>query len=158
MAQQTSASTLTDEQKQSILQLKGEAIVLEVEKGHIKRFAEAIGDANPLFIDEAAARNTRYGGIIAPPTFLRAAGSSIPVVPALEGFDGILDAGSEWEYGEPIKAGDVITSQLGVRNVSARNLSVGPSVFVVFEATYMNQFSTVVARQRMTLIRYKGAR
>lgn len=35
----------------------------EVEKGHIRRFAEAIGDSNPWFRDPEYARKTRFGGI-----------------------------------------------------------------------------------------------
>lgn len=152
------AQILSDEQRRVILQWKGDTVVLEVEAGHVKRFAEAIGDANPLYTDDGKARRSRFGGIIAPPTFLRAASSTIPVVAALTGFDQILDAGSEWEYGEPVRVGDVITSEMGVKSVSTRNLAIGPSVFVVFEATYRNQLGEVVARQRSTLIRYKGAR
>ncbi len=41
--------------------------VFEVEKGHIRRFAEAVGDPNPMYRDEAYARKSRYGNIIAPP-------------------------------------------------------------------------------------------
>ena len=37
----------------------------------MRKFAEAIGDANPLFVDEAVAKRSRYGGLIAPPTFPR---------------------------------------------------------------------------------------
>ena len=34
----------------------------------IRRFAEGIGDPNPLYIDEAYAKTTPFGGIIAPPS------------------------------------------------------------------------------------------
>jgi acyl dehydratase len=42
---------------------------VEVEKGAIRRFADAIGDPNPLYRDEAYARSLGYAGIVAPPTF-----------------------------------------------------------------------------------------
>ena len=42
-----------------------------VERGAVRRFAEAIGDPNPLYVDEGAAKESRYGGLIAPPTFPR---------------------------------------------------------------------------------------
>lgn len=48
-----------------------EPVVNLVERGAVKKFAEAIGDANPLYVDEEAARRSRYGGLIAPPTFPR---------------------------------------------------------------------------------------
>ena len=47
----------------------GEPVILEVEKGAIKRFADAVGDRNPLYWDEEHARNSRYGSIVAPPGF-----------------------------------------------------------------------------------------
>lgn len=43
--------------------------VVEVEKGAIRRFAEAIGDPNPLYRDEAFARAQGFPGVVAPPTF-----------------------------------------------------------------------------------------
>ncbi len=43
----------------------GEARVFEVEKGAIRRFADAVDDPNPLFRDDEHARNSQYGAIIA---------------------------------------------------------------------------------------------
>ena len=63
---------VTDEVRKQI-GMQSEARVVEVERGAIRRFAEAIGDPNPLFNDEAASRKTRFGGMIAPPTFCRSA-------------------------------------------------------------------------------------
>ena len=42
------------------------------EKGAVRKFAEAIGDPNPLYVDEEAAEASRYGALIVPPTFPRA--------------------------------------------------------------------------------------
>jgi acyl dehydratase len=50
---------------------RSEAVVNVVEKGAVRKFAEAIGDPNPLYVDEEAAKASRYGGLIAPPTFPR---------------------------------------------------------------------------------------
>jgi acyl dehydratase len=35
----------------------------------IREFALSLGEMNPLYTDAAYAKNTSYGGIIAPPTF-----------------------------------------------------------------------------------------
>ena len=89
----------------------GEARTYDVERGAIRRFAEAIEDRNPLFNDDHAARATRFGSMIAPPTFCRSMGSPIPDVriSALgQSFRG-LDGSSEWEYFVPIRPGDRIT-------------------------------------------------
>jgi acyl dehydratase len=50
---------------------RSEPVVNLVEKGAVRKFAEAIGDPNPLYIDEEAAKASRYGRLIAPPTFPR---------------------------------------------------------------------------------------
>ena len=42
-----------------------------IERGAVRKFAEAIGDPNPLYVDETAAKGSRYGALIAPPTFPR---------------------------------------------------------------------------------------
>ena len=75
------ASFLTEEQRQQAIGREGSPVIMEVEKGAIIKFAEAIGDDNPLFNDEAAARQTRHGGLIAPPTFLRSLRVGLPELP-----------------------------------------------------------------------------
>jgi hypothetical protein len=47
-------------------------ITFPVEASHIMMFARAVGDANPVYHDAAAAKATEAGGIIAPPTFPQA--------------------------------------------------------------------------------------
>jgi len=42
----------------------------EITKSTIRRFAYGIGDDNPLWIDEEYAKNTKYEGIIAPPSIV----------------------------------------------------------------------------------------
>lgn len=42
---------------------------VEVEKGAIRRFAEALGDRNPIRHDEAAAHASGHRGLVASPTF-----------------------------------------------------------------------------------------
>ena len=50
---------------------RSEPIVNVVEREAVRKFAEAIDDPNPLYVDEEAAKASRYGGLIAPPTFPR---------------------------------------------------------------------------------------
>lgn len=42
-----------------------------VERGAVKKFAEAIGDLHPIYIDEDFGKKSRYKQNIAPPTFPR---------------------------------------------------------------------------------------
>ena len=49
-----------------------------VEAGHIMMFARAVGDANKIYYDEAYAKTTEAGSIIAPPTFVQASAQFDP--------------------------------------------------------------------------------
>ena len=61
----------TIERWRSLVGASSEPVANVVERGAVRKFAEAIGDPNPLYTDEEAARRSRYGGLIAPPTFPR---------------------------------------------------------------------------------------
>ncbi len=129
--------------------------VMEVEKGHIRAFAQAIEDSNPLWNNEAEARKTRLGGMVAPPTFLRAARTQrLEDLPPDFPYKRLLDGGSEWEYFEPVRPGDRITAVNRVVDIYSRSGQLGPMIFVVTETTYTNQFGQVAATQKNTSIRY----
>jgi acyl dehydratase len=59
------------ERWRSMVGERSERVWNVVERGAVRRFAEAIGDPNPLYVDEAAAKGSRYGALVAPPTFPR---------------------------------------------------------------------------------------
>jgi acyl dehydratase len=147
------ANKILDEEARKQIGTTGEARVYDVERGAIRRFAEAIGDPNPLFNDERAARKTRFGGMIAPPTFCRLLGSPIPNV-SLGGAARGLDGGSDWEYFQPIRPGDRITVQSRLADLREAEGRLGPMVFIVIETSYTNQFGELCATQRSTGIRY----
>ncbi len=129
--------------------------VMEVEKGHIRAFAQAIEDPNPLWNNEAEARKTRFGGMVAPPTFLRAARTQrLEDLPPDFPYKRLLDGGSEWEYFEPVRPGDRITAVNRVVDIYSRSGQLGPMIFVVTETTYTNQFGQLAATQKNTSIRY----
>ena len=144
---------VTDEARKQIGKVS-EPRTYEVERGAIRRFAEAIEDPNPLFNSERDARQTRFGSMIAPPTFCRSMGAPIPDIkldmPTFRGLDG----GSDWEYFVPIRAGDRITVQSKLVDLREAAGRLGPMVFTVVETTYTNQFGEVCVIQRSTGIRY----
>ena len=127
---------------------------VEIEKGAIVKFAEAIGDDNPVFNDEMAARDSQYGGLIAPPTFLRSVVSARPELPFDVPFERVLDGGSDWEYFVPIRPGDRITAVSRIDDINERTGSIGLMLIYTIVITYTNQFGQVVATQTSTSIRY----
>ena len=150
----TPTPLLTEEMRQQAIGRESEPVTTDAEKGAIIRFAQAIGDDNPLFSDETAARHGRYGGLIAPPTFLRSMSSSRPELPFELPLTRMLDGGSDWEYFEPIRPGDRITAVASITDVSERTGRLGTMVFTTVVTTYRNQLGQVAATQTSTSIRY----
>jgi N-terminal half of MaoC dehydratase len=113
-----------------------------VEAGHLKRFAEAIGDSNPRWRSEA------------PPTFLVAmAPVSMHLAEAEEYGKGWLNGGNRFEYLEAVRVGDRITATGRIDDVYEKSGSSGNLLFIIFETDYVNQDGRTVARLRGTAIR-----
>jgi len=117
--------------------VEGSPLVYEVEKGMIRRFAQAVGDPNPLWQDEEYARKTNYGGVITPPTLiltlgfdqlqqLLASGSSVTA----------LHGSTELECYQPVRPGDSITVTTMIKNVRERQSKLGRTVFVTLSMDY----------------------
>jgi len=150
----TQESVITDEMR-AVVNVESEPLVSDVEKGAILKFARAIGDSNPLYTDEDAARNSRFGGLIAPPTFLRSCPSGPARAHVTSPYSANLDGGSEWEYFEPVRVGDRITVTTYVSEMFERPGRLGNMLFIVRETKYVNQDDKTVALQRGTGISYE---
>ena len=134
----------------SALGITSAPVSYEVEKGAIRNFAEAIGDADPIYYDEAAARAAGFPTIVAPPTFLCTFRSQ--ALPDLKiQFGRVrLNGGNEYDYYQPIYAGDTITVTARYADVNERTGRTGKMVFVITELTFTNQRGDVVAKGRNT--------
>jgi acyl dehydratase len=93
----------------SLIGSRSEPFLVEVEKGAIRRFAEAIDDPNPIYRDAEAARSSGFKTIVAPPTF------PVTFLPPQEAewtrnLDRrrVLAGEQSFAYERPIRAGDVL--------------------------------------------------
>jgi acyl dehydratase len=137
-------------------------VIFDVEKGAIARFAEAVGDPNPLYWNEEFAAKSPYGSIIAPPGFfgwpqkqeaeLPNELASLVAILADAGYGRILDGGIEWEFFKPVKAGDKLTVRTSIRNIMERSGKTGKAVFLFRDVTYIDQKGEIVATARQTTI------
>ena len=150
-----SKESVTTPQMRDAIGVASDPLTHDVEKGAIIKFAQAIGDPNPLFNDEQASRQTRYGGLIAPPTFLRSMAPGPMRAEVRSPYPAALDGGSEWEYFEPVRPGDRITVTMEIADLLERDGRLGKMLFIVRETRYVNQYGTVVALQRSTGISYR---
>ena len=95
----------------------------EVGREHIRRFAEAIGDLSPAYLDPAAAQALGHPDVIAPPTFLTVLNfrfaSEGPIADPELGLDYSLVVHGEqgFELHRPVCAGDVLTSVQTVTDI-----------------------------------------
>lgn len=124
----------------SLVGRESEPREFEVERGAIRRFAEAIGDLSPAYV----------AGEIAPPTFPTTFRGPIPGV----GLDPkrILHGGEEYEYVRPIRRGDTITVVRRLKDVYTREGSLGTMTFLVIEAEGTDSRGDPVYRSRSTII------
>jgi acyl dehydratase len=140
----------------------GESQVFEVDRGAIRRFADAIDDFNPLHRDVEYAKNSKYGEMITPVGFfgwpikglgiMAALGEAIaPIMGA--GYFILLDGGIEYEPFIPIRAGDVLTFYARLADVPEKTTSSGKSMLLpVIEMNFLNQNGDKVLTVRWSLI------
>lgn len=89
----------------------------EVTRDSIRHWAHATGDRNPLFLDEAHARASRHGGLIAPPCQLYAFSRiSIGYRGGLPGVHSFF-AGSHWRWHEPIHVGERVDPEVTFKDL-----------------------------------------
>ncbi|HET7753179.1 MAG TPA: MaoC family dehydratase N-terminal domain-containing protein [Anaeromyxobacteraceae bacterium] len=134
----------------SLIGRQSEPVTHEVERGMIRRFADAIGDPNPIYSDESAAKAAGFSQLVAPPTFAAA-------LTANERFRAGLDLGTrsfllsdqQFEYGRPIFAGDRITVVTRVADVQER---AGATDILVLEDEGRDAQGQFVFHSRTTLV------
>ena len=112
----------------------------EVGREKIREYSNAVGESDPVHHDPEAARAAGFRGVVAPPMFcvVYSAGAMGPAI--LDPETGInlmmmVHGGQEFEWGEPVCAGDTITTTARLADVSDKN----GMTFYVFESESTNQ-------------------
>ena len=88
----------------------------EDEAARIDQYASAVGEDNPVYHDAEAAKAAGFRDLVAPPMFC-VVYSSPAMGPAIIDPDvginlpAMVHGGQEFDWGEPVCAGDVITTQ-----------------------------------------------
>lgn len=136
----------------------------ELGRASIRYFALAVGDDNPLYIDEDYARANGYPTVIAPPTlvcetnqFMRGSAGDrnylghtwdLPVSGTR-----LIRGGNEYTFFRPVLPTDRITARWKLAEIEEKTSSNGvPMLVAVSEATYTDQNLQTLAINRETLI------
>ncbi|RFB18818.1 MaoC family dehydratase [Bacillus sp. HNG] len=100
-----------------------------VERGAVKKFAEAIGDPHPIFMDEEFGKASRYKTNIAPPTFPR-----VFEFGKIEGFvlpeKGLIHGEQIYNYERPLLVGEEIYCYTKVEKYVEKKGSTGSMGFL----------------------------
>jgi acyl dehydratase len=153
-------TVITDEMRAAIGK-ESEPVTVEVDKTAVRMFARAVGYKDLVFYDEEYAKSKGYRSLPVPMGFLghpiyRPDRPSRPAyVMAFETpFKRVLNGGTDFEYYEPVCAGDVLTATTKISDIQEREGRMGPMLFIISETTYKNQEGKAVATFRGTLIQY----
>lgn len=103
-----------------------------VERGAVRKFAEAIADPNPLYTDEDAAKASHYGRLLAPPTFPRTFdygeidGLALPTA-------GLIHGEFRLVYERPLFVGEEILCSMELKDSYDKESRRGLLGFLIFE-------------------------
>ncbi|KQU89759.1 acyl dehydratase [Variovorax sp. Root318D1] len=130
---------------------------VEVEKGRLRFFAKATGQTDPVYVDEAAARDAGHPGLPVPPTFLFCLEMEAPnpaAIRELLGMDyrSLLHGEQGFSYHAMAYAGDTLTFRQRIEDIYDKKN--GALEFVVRKTRVSNQRDELVAELRcVTVVR-----
>ena len=125
----------------------------EVGREKIREYANAVGETNQVYFDRKAAQDAGFRDVVAPPMFavVYSAGSvGPPIFDKDIGIDfmRMVHGGQEFAWGEPVCAGDTITTATTFKDFSEKD----GRKFYVFESVSTNQEGQEVVRGTWTNI------
>jgi acyl dehydratase len=123
----------------------------------IRKFADGIGDTNPLWTDPEYAEKTKYGIIVAPPSWVFSVFSGIQY-----GFRGVggFHSGSTIEFYHPILQNDIITPEMvctGIEGPKASDFAE-KTIIERNDNLYTNQRGELAAKVTWEVIHFERAK
>lgn len=140
----------------SMIGIASKPYIEEVDRERVTRFAQAIGDENPLYFDETYAADTAYEGLTVPPTFLVALSSNAEFPLKLD-FKRMLHGEQEFIYHQPVRIGDRLECTMAVTDVYDRVGKSGTMQFLVLDTEIKTEDGVLAAVSRNTII-YRPAK
>jgi acyl dehydratase len=118
----------------------------EATRDNIRHYAHGIGDDNPLWCDPDYAAKTKYGGLIALPSFLFS--TSRIVSGYVGGLPGVhaMWSGADWEWHKPVQRNDTIRTEAYLKDlVEHQTRFAGRAVQQTYHVDFFNQEGDKVA-------------
>ncbi len=134
---------------------------IEVEKGRLRFFAKATGQNDPVYTDEAAARDAGHRSLPVPPTFLVCLNSDVTAASGIDrmkvlklDLGRILHAEQAFDYHKMACAGDTLHFATTLTDVYDKKN--GALHFVVSTTRVTNQNGEHIGDLRSTLVERRG--
>ena len=130
-----------------------------VERGKIKEFARAIGNDDPLYLDDRVGAASAWGDVIAPPTFSitfrdEAADTTAFLKELGTDISRILHGEQEFEIFRPLQPGQTYLCRARIVDIYEKTGRSGPMAFVVRETSIADGSNEIVATMRgVTVVR-----
>jgi acyl dehydratase len=118
----------------------------EATRDNIRHYAHGIGDDNPLWCDPAYAAKTRFGGIVALPSFLFA--TSRIVSGYVGGLPGVhaMWAGADWTWHKPVYRNHEITTESWLKDLIEHDTKfAGRAVQQIYHVNFFDDDGDLVA-------------
>ena len=118
----------------------------EATRDNIRHYAHGIGDDNPLWCDPDYAARTRYGGIVALPSFLFACNRIVSgYVGGLAGVHAMW-SGAEWTWHLPVRRNDEISTEAWLKDLVEHNTKfAGRAIQQIYHVKFYNRHGDLVA-------------
>lgn len=130
---------------------RSECVENSVERGAVKKFAEAIGDLHPIYVDEEFGKNSRYKQNIAPPTFPRVFDYG-----KIEDFHlpnvGLIHGEQSFHYERPLYVGEKITCYTEIKDYYEKKGAHGFMGFLVVSDIGEDQNGQVIFKSNAVVI------
>jgi acyl dehydratase len=121
-----------------------EPVVVETQQ--IRDYCAALGEDDPIYTDQEAARLGPFDTLTAPPSYvliLRTGKDFLGHIPRLA--NNMMDAGRDLDLLEPVRAGDRLRLVSQIKEIYEKTGRSGPMAFVIVRSTVLNQNQQVVA-------------
>ena len=118
----------------------------EATRDNIRHYAHGIGDDNPLWCDPAYAAKSRFGGIVALPSFLFT--TSRIISGYVGGIPGVhaMWAGADWTWHKPVLRNQEITTEAWLKDLIEHDTKfAGRAIQQIYHVNFFNPAGDLVA-------------
>jgi len=142
----------------------------------IRHWVDALEDRNPIYLDEQAARASRFGGLVAPPAMLQVWTFPRPIIEGIAarggsptemdpdsplvrldqaGYTGTLATNSELQFDRYLRPGERLSSTNVFDSLSElKGTALGAGYFVTWVNTYLDEQGRDVGRQIFRVFKF----